>query len=107
MKLRRHSLTVKKASGSASVRRADSMDVVRRETRASHSSSTSLVDRNVPVVSRTCDSMIKKPEISCVSDGSEASGRDVGRMRSDCAYIQCKSAISYIRKRPHLSVRLV
>lgn len=86
MKDSKLSLTFKKTSGSVSVRSASSMAVVRRVTSASHSSSTSRGERKVPVVSSTCDSTIKKPEISCVSEAIEARGRGVGSIRSDWAY---------------------
>lgn len=86
MKDSRLSLTLKKTSGFVSFSRAASMAAVRRAARASQSSSTSRAERKFPVVSKTWDSTIKKPEISCVSEGSDASGNGVGRIRSDCAY---------------------
>ena len=86
MKVNRLSLTFRKDSGSATGCKASWMAVVRRVTRASHSSSTSRSDRKFPVVSSTWDSTMKKPEISCVRDWSETRGRGVGRIRSDCAY---------------------
>lgn len=63
------------------------MAVARPTTRASHSSSTSRSDRKSVVVSSTCFSTIKKPEISCVSEGRDDNGRGLGRMRSDCAFM--------------------
>lgn len=85
MKARRLSLTLRKPSGSISLCRENSMPLVSRCARASQSSSTSLGERKVPVVSSTCDSTMKNPDISCVSDGRADSGKGVGKIKSDWA----------------------
>jgi hypothetical protein len=79
------SLTFRNASGSDSVLSPSSTAIANRRTRASQSSSISRSDRNVLVALRTYVSIMKKPVISCVTDKSEAIGRGLGKMRSDCA----------------------
>lgn len=79
----KHSFTRKNESGSDSARRELCTAMVRRDTTPSHNSSTSLSDLKVPVVSRTCVSTMKKPEISCVTAEREARGSGIGSMRSD------------------------
>ena len=79
------SLTCKNISGSFSNSRALLTPDVKCETTTSQSSSTSLQDRKVPVVSKTRDSTRKKPSISWVNASREDNGRGVGRIRSDWA----------------------
>ena len=79
------SLTRKNISGSFSNSRALSTPDVKCETTTSQSSSTSLQDRKVPVVSKTRDSTRKKPSISWINASREDNGRGVGRIRSDWA----------------------
>ena len=83
--VKRFSLTFRKLSASVSVRKEFSIAVVRATATPSHSSSTSREDRNEPVVSSTWDSTMKKPEISWVRVGRDASGRGIGRIRPDWA----------------------
>lgn len=86
MNVRRLSLTRRYTSESPSDLRELLMPAVRRDMTTSHSSSMFLQDRNVPVLSRTCDSMMKKPVISCVYVGRDERRSDGGRIKSDCAY---------------------
>lgn len=79
------SLTCRNISGSSSNSRALLTPDVKCETTTSQSSSTSLQDRKVPVVSKTRDSTRKKPSISWVNASREDNGRGVGRIRSDWA----------------------
>lgn len=87
-KVKIFSLTRRNTSGSFSNSRALSTPAVRWETTTSQSSSTSLQDRKVPVVSKTRDSTKKKPSISCVNASREDNGRGVGRIKSDWAWVR-------------------
>lgn len=103
----KHSFTRRNTSGSFSVRSEFVIAVARPTTRESHNSSTSRSDRNVPVVSRTCVSTMKKPDISCVSEGRDEMGRGLGRMRSDCAFVTLLATWFVNLKVDYLSVGLV
>jgi hypothetical protein len=83
MKLTKHSFTRTNESGSVSLCSVVPTADVSLEIRPSHSSSTSLSDRKLPVVSRTWFSTMKKPRISCVRAGRDDRGSGDGRMRSD------------------------
>lgn len=81
----KHSLTFRNSFGSTSLFSAHCTAALKRDTNASHSSSTSDSERNVPVVLRTWVSTMKNPVISWVTERKEARGRGVGRIRSDWA----------------------
>lgn len=81
------SFTRRYESASISLCSALSTALDNRPSKASHSSSTSRSERKLPVVFKTCVSMIKKPTISCVTENSEESGSVSGMIRSDCAYV--------------------
>jgi hypothetical protein len=85
MNVKRLSFTRRYTSESASDLSALLIPVVRRDMTTSQSSSMFLQERNVPVFSRTCDSMMKKPVISCVYVGREERRSDAGRIKSDWA----------------------
>lgn len=50
---------------------------------------------------------MKKPDISCVSEGRDEMGRGLGRMRSDCAFVTLLATWFVNLKVDYLSVGLV
>ena len=85
VKLSRHSFTPRYASASLTFFSAVSTALPTRRKSASHRSSTSRGERKLPVVLRTCVSIMKNPTTSSVTLGSWSNGRTFGRIRSDCA----------------------
>lgn len=79
----RHSLTIRKSSGSVSLFKLPSIACVRRPTSDTQSSSTSRSLRKERVVRKTSRSMIKNPVISCVREGNDVRTKGDGKIRSD------------------------
>lgn len=87
VKLSKHSFTARYASASLTFFNAVSTALPTRRRSASQRSSTSRGERKLPVVLRTCVSMMKKPTTSSVTLGSWSKGRMFGSIKSDCAYV--------------------
>lgn len=100
------SLTRKNESASFSFFKALSTTVVNRVSRASQSSSTSLSERKLPVVLRTCVSIMKKPTISCVTENKLERDNVSGMMRSDCAYAYDVSEQLVISRKQRIGLTL-